>query len=157
MIILNGERGYVEVASWEDITGRPGFVPNLNPKEHKLKAIIARYSFAEEIHCGLSDCHQWHKKGYLAVTESGAETNIGKDCGATYFGIEFKTIARTFDRDVATAKRRETLTGLSARLDGISQRIAGMRSTRRGADWVHRQISYLTNPARCEVARQSRR
>jgi hypothetical protein len=153
MIILNGEKGFVEVASWEDITSRPGYAANLNPKEHKLKSIIGRYSFAEEIRCGLSDCHQRHKKGYLAVTETGAETNIGKDCGATYFGIEFKTIARTFDRDVATAKRRETLTALTARLDGISQRIAEMRSAPRGADWVHRQISYLTNPARCEVAK----
>ncbi len=153
MIILNGEKGFVEVASWEDITSRPGFVANLNPKEHKLKAIIARYSFAEEIHCGLSDCHQWHKKGYLAVTESGAETNIGKDCGKAYFGIEFELIARTFDRDVETAKRREALTGLTARLDGISQRIAEMRTAPRGADWVHRQISRLTNPARCEVAK----
>jgi hypothetical protein len=153
MIILNGEKGFVEVARWEGITSRPGFVANLNPTEHKLTANIARYSFAEEIHCGLSDCHQWHKKGYLAVTESGAETNIGKDCGKTYFGVEFELIARTFDRDVETAKRRETLTGLTARLDGISQRIAEMRGSPRGADWVHRQISRLTNPARCEAAK----
>jgi hypothetical protein len=153
MIILNGEKGFVEVASWEDITDRPGYVGNLDPKEHKLKAIIGRYLFPEEIKCGLSDCHQWHKRGYLVVTESGAETNIGKDCGKRYFGLEFKDLAQTFDRDLQMAKRREALMSVTARLDGISRRLAEMRTGPRGADWVHRYISRLTNPARCEVAK----
>jgi hypothetical protein len=85
--------------------------------------------------------------------ESGAETNIGKDCGKRYFGIEFKDLARTFDRDLEMAKRRETLTSLAARLDGISHRAAEMRKAQHGADWVHRYVSRLTNSARCEAAK----
>ena len=48
MIILNTERGFIEVESWEDIKSLPGFVENLNPAEHELDAAIGFYPFSRQ-------------------------------------------------------------------------------------------------------------
>ena len=57
---------------------------DLDPSQHKLKQILGHYIEKEWKPCGLSNCHQLHGKGYYVVTESGLETNIGKDCGKKY-------------------------------------------------------------------------
>jgi hypothetical protein len=100
MITLNSERELISVEAWADIEARPGFVKDLNPAEHTLHAIIGRYLFKNRIQCGLSDCRTPHGKGYIVVTKDGGETNIGKDCGRTYFGVDFEQLARKFDRDL---------------------------------------------------------
>jgi hypothetical protein len=56
MITLNTEHGLVEIETWDEIRGLPGFVENLDPKDHKLKSIRGRDVFKDKIACGLSDC-----------------------------------------------------------------------------------------------------
>jgi hypothetical protein len=100
MITLKTERGFVQVEKWEEVTCLPGFVPNLNRSQHKIKDIVGRYIFPHTINCGLSDCHSAHKKGYVVSTESGELTNIGWICGSEYFGEGFDTLSRQFERDL---------------------------------------------------------
>ncbi len=107
MITLNSDRGLVQIDSWTDIETRPGFVKDLDPTAHKLKSIIGRYVFSDRIRCGLSNCHTPHAKGYIVVTEDGHETNIGKDCGKTYFGVDFEILSGQFERDLAASQNRE--------------------------------------------------
>ena len=148
VITLHSDKGLIQIDSWADITSRPGFAANLNPKEHTLKAIIGRYVFKEKIGCGLSDCHSPHNKGYIVVTAGGAETNIGKDCGKKYFGVEFETLSRQLERDLEAFENRETLSRFSFQLDEYEARIQSLRHQERGAAWVYRNITQLTAPGK---------
>ncbi len=148
MITLNSERGLVQIESWTEIETRPGFIRNLNPADHKLKAIIGRYVFSEMIRCGLSNCHTPHAKGYIVVTEDGHETNIGKDCGKTYFGVNFEILSNQFDRDLAASQNRETLATFSFHLDEFEERVHALRKGARAADWVYKNTRPLLSAGR---------
>lgn len=138
MIVLNQGKELVRVESWDDIVGRPGFNGNLNPAEHTLSGILGQYAFGDRIRCGLSDCHTPHGRGYLVVTKSGVETNIGKDCGKNYFGVDFETMATQFDRDMRDKQARERLWDFTFKLDELKQCIKALRTGERGADWVYK-------------------
>lgn len=148
MITLNSERGLVQIEDWADIESRPGFVKNLDPSAHRLKAIIGRYVFPEKIRCGLSNCHTPHAKGYIVVTEDGHETNIGKDCGKTYFGVDFEVLSRQFDEDLTAAQNRETLATFGFQLDEFEARIKELRAAECGADWVYKNTRALLSAGR---------
>lgn len=143
MIVLNSQKEIVRVESWEDITERAGFSGNLDPSQHKLESIIGRYAFRQKVPCGLSNCHTPHQRGYIVVTKDGQETNIGKDCGKTYFGVDFETLSNKFDRDITEKENREKLWAFYFRTDEVSLQIAAVRGGTDGADWVHKQTTAL--------------
>lgn len=145
MITLNTNKGLVRVEGWDEIEVRPGFVRDLNPAEHKLESIIGRYLFKQKIRCGLSNCHTPHAKGYIVVTADGHETNIGKDCGKTYFGVDFEALSKKFDRDTTAAENRERLKSFSFQLEELEHKIAELRRSKYGADWVHKHTRPLLN------------
>lgn len=148
LITLNSDKGLVQVEDWADIMTRPGFIKDLDPTAHKLKAIIGRYAFSEKIRCGLSDCHTPHAKGYIVVTEDGHETNIGKDCGKTYFGVDFEEMSRRFDQDLDDLQNREILATFSFRLDDLESRIKSLREGEHGADWAYKNTRPLLSVGR---------
>ncbi len=145
MITLNTDKGLIKVEGWDDIRSRPGFAIDLNPAEHALKSIIGRYIFKDKIRCGLSNCHTPHAKGYIVVTKDDQETNIGKDCGKTYFGVDFETLSRKFDRDITEKENREKLWSFSFQLEELKARITELRGAERGADWVYRNTRPLVS------------
>jgi hypothetical protein len=134
MITLNQDKELVRVSSWDDITQRPGFTAPLDPLQHKLKGIIGQYSFASDIPCGLSTCRTMHKNGYLVVTQSGHETNLGKDCGKNYFGVDFETMRNIYDRDYRAKEQRERLYSLQNQLDTWNKKLASVRAGAAGVD-----------------------
>lgn len=146
MITLNTDKGLIRVENWEEIQSRPGFSTEINPANQTLKAIIGRYAFREKIRCGLSNCHTPHAKGYIVVTDKGLETNIGKDCGKTYFGVDFDTLSRQFDRDITEKENRERLYSFSFGIDELREKIASLREKKNGADWVHKKTRSLLIP-----------
>ena len=145
MITLSTDKGLVKIDSWRDIESRPGFIKDLNPKDKKLEAIIGRYMFGEKIRCGLSNCHTPHSKGYIVTTKDGNETNIGKDCGKTYFGVDFDTLSRKFDKDVTESENRERLWSFNFQIDELEKKIHSIRTMEHGANWVHKQIQSLVS------------
>jgi hypothetical protein len=147
MITINTEKGLVKVESWEDVESLPGFVKNLNPTNQKLDAIIGRYIFKEKINCGLSNCHTPHAKGFIVKTIDGASTNIGKDCGKTYFGVDFETLSNKFDRDITESENRDKLWSFSFKIDEIQETIKNLRRSDYGADWIHKKLRYLVTPS----------
>ncbi|WP_083415080.1 hypothetical protein [Massilia timonae] len=86
------------------------------------------------------------------TTKDGLETNIGKDCGRNYFGVEFDEQARKFERDIAEKDYRETLWTLRFALEEIENRIESLRGGDFGARWVHKHVTSLRNPGRIPVA-----
>ncbi len=147
MIILNVAKELIEVGDWASIESRPGFRKDLDPDEHSLETIIGRYQFKDRIRCGLSNCRTPHERGYIVVTKSGLETNIGKDCGSKYFGVDFETLSRQFDRDITEKKNRDALNAFLARIGELKERVRNLRGGERGADWVHKKIQPLLGVA----------
>lgn len=148
MIVLNEEKELVRVESWDEIIGRPGFTNNLDPNEHELSKIIGQYAFSDKIACGLSNCHTPHARGYLVATKSGQETNIGKDCGKSYFGVDFVDLATQFDRDMRDKEARERLWSFSFKLDEIKATIRDLREGENGADRLYRRTRPLVEPGK---------
>lgn len=144
MITLSTDRGLVKVEDWKEIASLPGFIDNLDPRNQKLASIIGQYVFPEKIRCGLSNCHTPHAKGYVANTESGLITNIGKDCGKRYFGIDFENQSKKFDSDVKAQNNRESLSKFKNQIETFSENIKTLREASKGADWVHKKIKTLT-------------
>lgn len=146
MIVLNTLKEIIRVEKWTDITERPGFSGDLDPSESKLDAIIGRYAFKDYVRCGLSNCHTPHGRGYIVVTKDGHETNIGKDCGKNYFGVDFETLSNKFDRDITEKENREKLWSFFFRTEEVAAQVAVIRTEQRGANWVFKQIQLLQDP-----------
>jgi len=146
MITINGEKELVRVGSWADIEARPDYDGQLNPAAHELDTIIGSYVFADKIPCGLSNCRTPHGRGYLVATKDGRLTNIGKDCGRIYFGVDFETMSRQFDRNLAAKENRERLWSFYFKLDELADAITKIRQGENGAhgaDWVYRRSRAL--------------
>ena len=146
MIVLGNQRELIRVETWEDITTRPGFDGNLNPANQELASIIGQYGFKDRVPCGLSNCHTPHQRGYIVVTKDGHETNIGKDCGKNYFGVDFEELSAKFTRDLREKENREKLWSLSFRLEDVNAQICSVREGAFGADWVNKQLTALLDP-----------
>jgi hypothetical protein len=138
LIILNRDKELVTVDSWDSIVTRPGFSGSLDPAAHKLEAIIGRYTFRDYVPCGLSNCHTPHGKGYIVVTKDGQETNIGKDCGRNYFGVDFETLSAKFDRDLQEKEYREKVFSFIFLLDDVTASIEKLRGGEYGGNWVYK-------------------
>jgi len=143
MIVLNSQKEIIRVENWSDITERVGFSGDLDPAKHTLDSILGRYAFAEKVPCGLSNCHTPHNRGYIVATKEGRETNIGKDCGKTYFGVDFQTLSNKFDRDITEKENREKLWAFFFRSEDVAAQVSGLRSGEYGADWVYKQCVAL--------------
>lgn len=145
MITINTDKGLVKVENWDDIIGRPGFNSNLDPKNSILNIIIGKYQFPTKVKCGLSSCHTPHTKGYLVSTKDGSETNIGKDCGAKYFGVDFEVSSRQFDREIIEADNRDALWAFFYQIEEIEKSISEIRNGTFGADNLYKKIQpFLT-------------
>ena len=120
-------------------------MPDLNPSDHKLDSIIGRYIFKDKIKCGLSNCHTPHAKGYIATTKEGLSTNLGKDCGKKYFGIDFEIMSKKFDRDIIEAENRKRLISFSLQIEEIERTLLDLRRKPRGADWVYKKTRPLVS------------
>lgn len=155
MITISSERGFVQVASWDDVLALPGFKADIDHKKKKLTSIIGRYLFADKVRCGLASCRTPHGRGFIVTVEGGDITNIGKDCGKTHFGVDFITLSRTFIRDAANAERREALTKFQASIPELRAHIGELRTTKRG-DWVFKTSQLFRSPNHCpEVVRDA--
>lgn len=143
MILLNTEKGIVRIQTWAEIEERPGFQKKIDPKPSKLKAILGSYEFKDEVHCGLP-CNQPHLKGYLVVTEEGAETNIGKDCGASYFSVNFEEMRVKFEKDMKLKERQETVRQFKARLPEFAAKVQALKEG--GATRCYRLSRPLVEP-----------
>lgn len=143
MITINTDLGLVNVNSWDDVINIPGFNPNLDSSKHKLSTIIGRYLLPEQTACGLKKCHKQHAKGYVVSTESGAVTNIGKDCGKKYFGVDFEDLSKKFDRDLDEKESRDRLATFSFGIEELEYRIKELRNSTQGADWVYKRVTAL--------------
>lgn len=145
MIVLNTAKELTHIEKWEDVTSRVDYREDVDPKQHELESIIGRYVIPEKVRCGLSNCRTQHARGYLVGTKSGVVTNIGRDCGKVYFGVDFEELSAKFERDMTEKENRAKLDSLSFRIDDIKKQIEQLRRQEHGADWANRNIGRLTS------------
>lgn len=148
MIEIKRDKEIIRVESMDAVRARPGFNPNLDPAKHALDSIIGRYVESDMVICGLSNCRTPHVRGYIVSTKDGQETNIGKDCGKKYFGVDFETQSRRFDRDIAEKEYRDQMWSFNFQLDALKERIREMRDGDGGADWIQTRTRYLLIPGK---------
>ncbi|MCE9902378.1 hypothetical protein [Hafnia paralvei] len=145
MIALNTATGIIEINCWQDIEERPHFRTNIDPTNVELREIIGSYQFDSDVRCGLSTCHQPHKRGYIVMTKDGWETNIGKDCGKNYFSVDFVEMKVKFDRDVKRSIQRDTIKNAKEKAPELLDIVNQLRKQHHGADWIYQKIAKLRN------------
>lgn len=147
MIALNTAKGIVQINSWQDIIERPHFRSDINPTNATLREIIGSYHFPEDVACGLTTCHQPHKRGYIVMTKEGFETNIGKDCGKSYFAVDFIDMKTRFDKDVKIYQQRDNVKRMQTKSNELLTIVDDLRKQPKGADWIYANIEKLRQPA----------
>ena len=145
MITINGERGFEDIESWEEILQLPGFTADLDPANEELEQIIGRYIFRDKIPCGLSACRQPHGRGYIVTTKSRKVTNIGNICGKNHFGVKFDEFSKVFVQALTDHQNRQAITSFLFQLERHAEEVSSLRGGEKGADWV-----YLTSRALAE-------
>jgi len=138
MITVNGERGFENVGSWEEVLQLPGFTINLDPEKEELKDIIGRYIFKDMIACGLTMCHTPHGRGYIVTTRAGNVTNIGNVCGKNHFGVKFDEFSNAFVQALTDHQNRQAIASFLFQLERYLNDVSTLRSGDQGADWVYR-------------------
>lgn len=93
MIFIKNGNSFDKFKHWKDIQERESFHEILDLTNEKLLDVFGYYELPEKKSCGKKSCRTPHYKGYLVVTETGAETNLGHICGSEAFGIEFENLA----------------------------------------------------------------
>lgn len=142
MITINTDKGLVQIKTWEDLIQRPNF-GELDPATAEFDKAIGRYHLAYKVRCGLTSCHEPHFKGYLVTTKDGRETNIGHDCGRTYFGLDFEQAARQLDRDYRRQEQRDAIYAFQAQLAAARERVEYLRNGDYCAAWCYRTLEEL--------------
>jgi|GEM_PF-2453634 len=145
MIFLQTEHGSKQIDDWSEITSRPNFQPSINKGDHKLTEIFGYYRFKDEIHCGLSGCHQPHGLGFIVRTATGAETNVGHVCGEKEFGVAFKELASSFKEYYEVEQYKAIIISARTECDAWTQRINSLRSGKQNLDYCYSLLTDIQN------------
>ena len=131
----------VTINSFDDIRKCPAYREDIDIKQHKISKLIGDYTFKEQVHCGLKNCHTPHNTGFLAVTEDGLETNIGHVCGNKWSGDNFAIQKRQFKQIKEYQQHSQLLNATIANKTSISARIKEISERKYGAKWLQNSIS----------------
>lgn len=124
IINIRSSTGFIQLDDFDDITKREKFISVFNPKGKKLLEVIGHYEFDEEIHCGLKDCNQPHKKGFIVLTSTEEETNIGNKCGEKIFGhLQFSSLRKSYNTDFEIENNSKIIRASLTNLENWYQRL----------------------------------
>lgn len=104
----------------QDLQRLENYLPSIDPKTQPLRRIVTHYYLNELFPCGLKDCHQPHKEGYLVELEDGYYSNVGWKCGE-HFGEKFATERRRYAEQELRPQAIRTI-------QEVVQKIQGMRN-----------------------------
>lgn len=78
-----------------DLERLENYLPSIDPKAQPMRRIVTHYYLNALFPCGLKNCHQPHKDGFLVELEDGHLSNVGWKCGE-HFGDKFATERRRY-------------------------------------------------------------
>lgn len=146
----------ITINSLADIINRPKYQDSIRPLKHLFRYVLSAYSFPRKIACcGVSNCYQNHKKGYLVRTKDDGDCCVCESCAKKFFDASAlkpprATRSRTSSTPRSTTTRAastpsstvqieiETYIGESAR---IKERIKQLKQMPNGANWLYQSIS----------------
>lgn len=129
----------LRIVSAEQLYARAALVQDLNSKEIKSATAVAWYRLPDKIPCGLSDCHQWHGRGYVARLPDGHEVHMGKDCGTSLLGEEWRHATNALDYQDRIRQLRITLDNALVAKVEIERELNALTEAPNGARWVARR------------------
>lgn len=128
------------IRSSKDLLLLPNYLDSIDPSTQPLRRIITGYYLNAEYPCGLKNCHQPHREGFLVELEDGNISNVGWKCGehfgekfaierTRYAELELRPKAIAIVQSVLTRLRssRQELDRLAAEADRLSRCKLGMR------------------------------
>lgn len=133
----------VDLHGPSDLTRRPAYRPDVDPKQVNLVEVLAPYHFDALYRCGLSCCHSPHQSGYLVLTDDGTETNIGWQCGKQYFGDNFSIKANLQAKRARLKHQLDTLQSVLERKEELLSRISELYDRKTGTRWATAQLRAL--------------
>ncbi|MCU7846681.1 MAG: hypothetical protein KZQ89_01520, partial [Candidatus Thiodiazotropha sp. (ex Lucinoma kastoroae)] len=132
----------LEIKTASDFETREKYKFDVDPSKTKLVDVIAYYDIQnEEIHCGLSNCHQPHHMGYLVKTSDGSETNIGNYCGRNHFGNDFAIQKNVFMAERRLQNYRKLLNEVVYNSNDIFSHIDQLKQ--QGANWLNKSLTNI--------------
>ena len=147
----------ISIKALEDIVNRPHYVDSLPPRKSLFRYVLAAYSFPRKIACcGVSDCYQNHKKGYLVRTAKGGECSICDRCAKRFMdpaalippkasrsrsGATSSTRTRSSTAQPAAAVRQMALNTFVSESARIKERVKELKQMSRGANWLYQSQS----------------
>lgn len=148
IINISSSTGFIQLYDFDDIKKRDKFVSVFDPKGKELVKVIGNYEFDEEIHCGLKDCNQPHKKGFIVLTSTQEETNIGNNCGERIFGhIQFSTLRKSYKTDLEIENNLKIIANSRSNLDEWYNRlIFHYTKSPNNARWAWESIKKVLDP-----------
>ncbi|MBQ0796238.1 hypothetical protein [Zhongshania sp.] len=143
MIRVKSGGSYVTIEDFSDLEARPRFIGKIDPKDKDLEDVIGYYILPNDIQCGLTSCRTKHKKGYVAVTKDGIETNIGHKCGKKHFGLDFDTKQRAMRAAVTKQIRQETVLEFQFSSHDMQEEVYTLLNRPLGAKLIHKLNSEI--------------
>lgn len=142
--------------TFEEIRNRPRYLAPLDHKTHRLKDVLTNYDFDAMVPCGLKGCGTLHKVGVLAVTEDGAETNMGWKCGKAHFGEDFTRARSEYTRRRERADLVARAKLLQANAPDIDKAIKDLVYRAYGGKWASRVTQSLTGVLGADIVESLR-
>jgi hypothetical protein len=149
IINIRSNAGFIRLDDFDDVKKREKFISVFNPKGKRLLEVIGDYEFDDEIHCGLKDCNQPHKKGFIVLTSTEEETNIGNNCGEKIFGhIQFSSLRKSYKTDFEIENNRQIIRNSLPNLENWYQRlISHYNKSPYNARWAWESIINILQPS----------
>ncbi|MBK4738674.1 hypothetical protein [Noviherbaspirillum pedocola] len=146
----------VSIKTPDDLLQRPLYHERINITQSKLAEVLAPYRFKDPYPCGISDCRTLHQRGFLVRTEDDKETNIGKDCGVSYFGQDFKIKAYLQEQRATLKAQIDVLDGVRHRQPELMHRIADLFNRPFGVKWAESTLRGFKDAVGHVIYRQVR-
>jgi hypothetical protein len=132
----------INIRTWDDIFNRPGYQSPVEAGKFRFLRIAAVYSFKEQsAHCGLSDCQQVHRRGFLVITSDEKETNLCEACGQRLLDMTSNNSKHDL-QDLARVRARQIrLNKVLEQSDVIKRRVKELKQAPKGANWLYQMLT----------------
>ncbi|WP_157118944.1 hypothetical protein [Azohydromonas lata] len=119
--------------SVQEFQSRPLFHTALVAAAEDLEKIVGKYLLPEPrmawICCGLNNCDQPHRRGYIVRLRDGRETNCGHNCGSNHFGVKWEELEAAAAKTETAAATRKSVEAILAQKQALLDRANSLISS----------------------------
>ena len=125
----------ITLRTWDDILNRADYQSSVDARKFRFLRIAAVYSFKEQsARCGMSDCQEAHRRGFLVITRDEKETNLCEACGQRLIHITFNKSKNTLQTQARVRGQHIHLNKVLERSNEIRGRVKEFKQAPKGAN-----------------------